>query len=262
MAKTTKSKEKHIKHSASHAGRTAKTSTYSKTKNTSTKDNLPHAHKIVAMRKSKVSSNSGKRKAATSSTLARKAKSAGKGLVMNVRKKINKSVVIKSAKKTQVSKRCNNSKPKNALKIVAAKSTGVALGVRRRTAGVSNEFMKILKAEIAAAFDVCLAAMEHTVNLMESRLATVLGEMSNLVTGAKPKFKCGKLESIVSDDGKETTNFSYGSDGLVTSRTYRDGKLKFEIVHGKLGNPLCGKMFGPSGEVVKEFSYSPDGQVK
>ena len=122
--------------------------------------------------------------------------------------------------------------------------------------------LNALKTEISMAFDVCLSAMEQAANLMESRLVTVLGEMSNLVTGAKPDFKDGKLKSVVSDDGNERTDFSYGNDGLVTSRTYRSGKLKFEIVHGKLGNPISGKMFDPSGKVVKEFSYGPDGQVK
>ena len=127
---------------------------------------------------------------------------------------------------------------------------------------VRSELKNALKTEISAAFDVCLSAMEQAANLMESRLVTVLGEMSNLVTGAKPDFKDGKLKSVFSDDGNERTDFSYGNDGLVTSRTYRSGKLKFEIVHGKLGNPISGKMFDPSGKVVKEFSYGPDGQVK
>jgi hypothetical protein len=134
--------------------------------------------------------------------------------------------------------------------------------VEKHLTQIRNEFKKILKVEVAAAFDVCLAAMENATNIMESRLATVLGEMSTLVTGAKPDFKDGKLKSIVSDDGNERTDFSYANDGLVTSRTYRDGKLKFEIVHGKLGSPISGKMFDPSGKVVKEFSYGPDGQVK
>ena len=135
-------------------------------------------------------------------------------------------------------------------------------GLEKDIAKVRNEFKTILKSEISAAFEVCLSAMEQAANLMESRLVTVLGEMSNLVTGAKPDFKDGKLKSVVSDDGNERTDFSYGNDGLVTSRTYRGGKLKFEIVHGKLGNPISGKMFDPSGKVVKEFSYGPDGQVK
>lgn len=146
--------------------------------------------------------------------------------------------------------------------VSADKSKKTAVSVDAKIAGVRNEFRTMLKAEIAAAFDVCLSAMEQAANLMESRLVTVLGEMSNLVTGAKPDFKDGKLRSVVSDDGAERTDFSYGDDELVTSRTYRDGKLKFEIVHGKLGNPISGKMFDSSGKIVKEFSYGPDGQVK
>lgn len=134
--------------------------------------------------------------------------------------------------------------------------------VEKKIVEVRNEFKKALKAEITSAFDVCLSAMEQAANLMESRLVTVLGEMSNLVTGAKPDFKDGKLKSVVSENGVERTDFSYGNDGLVTSRTYRNGTLKFEIVHGKLGNPVSGKMFDSSGKIVKEFSYGPDGQVK
>ena len=143
-----------------------------------------------------------------------------------------------------------------------AKPTDWATVVAEEIADVRKEFKKALKAEVAAAFDICLSAMEQSANLMESRLVTVLGEMSNLVTGAKPNFKDGKLKTVISEDGKERTDFSYGRNGLVTSRTYRDGKLRFEIVHSRFGNPLTGKMFGPSGDVVKEFSYGPDGQVK
>lgn len=152
--------------------------------------------------------------------------------------------------------------PKTVAKAGVSRSADWMELVEKKIAGARNEFRTMLKTEISAAFDVCLSAMEQAANLMESRLVTVLGEMSNLVTGAKPDFKDGKLKSVVSDDGNERTDFSYGNDGLVTSRTYRSGKLKFEIVHGKLGNPISGKMFDPSGKVVKEFSYGPDGQVK
>ena len=151
---------------------------------------------------------------------------------------------------------------KGAVKSVSNNIAERVTSIEKGLAQIRTEFKKALKEEISAAFDVCLSAMEQAANLMESRLVTVLGEMSNLVTGAKPDFKDGKLKSVVSDDGAERTDFSYGNDGLVTSHTYRSGKLKFEIVHGKLGNPISGKMFDSSGKVVKEFSYGPDGQVK
>lgn len=168
---------------------------------------------------------------------------------------------------TRAATKLNHGKKAMAVPKAVAKSVGskpasrIAL-VEKKIAGIRNEFKKALKTEVSAAFDVCLAAMENAANLMEARLVTVLGEMSNLVSGAKPDFKDGKLKSVVSEDGKERTDFSYGNNGLVTSRTYRDGKLKFEIIHGKLGNPLSGRMFDSSGNVAKEFSYGPDGQVK
>ena len=149
-----------------------------------------------------------------------------------------------------------------AVKTVSNNIAERVTSIEKGLAQIRTEFKKALKEETSAAFDVCLSAMEQAANLMESRLVSVLGEMTNLVTGAKPDFKDGKLKSVVSDDGNERTDFLYGNDGLVTSRTYRGGKLKFEIVHGKLGNPISGKMFDSSGKVVKEFSYGPDGQVK
>ena len=134
--------------------------------------------------------------------------------------------------------------------------------VGRDIAALKSEFSKELRLEVGRAFDMCLAAVEHASNLMESRMASVLGEVSNLVTGAKPKFTKGKLTSVQSDDGHEHTDYVYAKGGLVTSKTYRDGKLKFEIVHNEYGVPVNGKMFDVNGKVVREFKYGPDGQVK
>lgn len=125
---------------------------------------------------------------------------------------------------------------------------------------------KGLKAEVLAAvnesFKLCLASIEQASNLMESRLASVLGEISNLVSGAKPTFASGKLKSVVSPDGTERTDYTYEKNGTVTSRTYRGGKLKFEIVHNKFGVPLSGKMLDENGKCVRQFKYGPDGQVR
>lgn len=213
--------------------------------------------KAAIIQNSKLKVKARNRKVLANAVPVKKVDAVASGLAV---KKSNKSVVARTAKQFKVLKGRNATAHKVISRIT--KPCKQESDVEMRIAGIRDEFKRTLKAEIAAAFDVCLAAIEQAVNLMESRLATVLGEMSNLVTGAKPKFKSGKLESVVSEDGKETTNFSYERDGLVISRTYRDGKLRFEIVHGKLGNPLRGKMFGPSGNVVKEFSYGPDGQVK
>lgn len=216
---------------------------------------------VAARQKPKPRGNSHGRRVASSAASVRKSKVATTSRNKQERTK-SKVAAVKAVNSSGAARGQRISTSKTTSRIDIAKSAGRASDVEKKIINIRKEFKKTLKAEIAAAFDVCLAAMEQTVNLMESRLATVLGEMSNLVTGAKPKFNGGKLESIISEDGKETTSFSYGSDGLVTSRTCRDGKLKFEIVHGKLGNPLRGKMFGPSGDMVKEFSYGPDGQVK
>ena len=125
---------------------------------------------------------------------------------------------------------------------------------------------KGLKAEVLAAvnesFKLCLASIEQASNLMESRLASVLGEISNLVSGAKPTFASGKLKSVVSPDGTERTDYTYEKNGTVTSRTYRGGKLKFEIVHNKFGVPLLGMMLDENGKCVRQFKYGPDGQVR
>lgn len=134
--------------------------------------------------------------------------------------------------------------------------------VSRDIAALKSEFSRELRLEVGRAFDMCLAAVEHASNLMESRMTSVLGEISNLVTGAKPKFTKGKLTSVESDDGHEHTDYVYARGGLVTSKTYRDGKLKFEIVHNEYGVPVNGKMFDANGKVVREFKYGPDGQVK
>lgn len=188
----------------------------------------------------------------------------GKARIAPSKKKTKavKANAVKAKPRTKAPGKKETAASKAVAKTGIAKPENWMAAAEKKIAAIRSEFKKSLKTEVAAAFDVCLAAMENAANLMESRLVTVLGEMSNLVSGAKPDFRNGKLKSVVSEDGKETTDFSYGNDGLVTSRTYRDGKLKFEIVHGKLGNPLSGKMFDSSGNVVKEFSYGPDGQVK
>lgn len=50
-------------------------------------------------------------------------------------------------------------------------------------------------------------------------------------------------------------------DGSAVSRTYRDGKLVFEVVLSKFGAPQSGKMFGDHRKVLKKFTYGLDGQV-
>lgn len=164
----------------------------------------------------------------------------------------------KPAKKPDVRQTANKAKPD-----VPAKTAKAA---RKTVRKVASRKPKGLKAEILAAvneaFKLCLASIEQASNLMESRLASVLGEISNLVSGAKPTFASGKLKSVVSPDGTERTDYTYEENGTVTSRTYRNGKLKFEIVHNKFGVPLSGKMLDENGNCVREFEYGPDGQVK
>lgn len=212
-------------------------------------------------------------------------------------KAVSDKAVAKPLKKVKSAKTLKKEDPEKPLKVVASKSaTGVgktkcrvvsakasgqedtskapsaqkpAQGVAewmdavgRDIAALKSEFSKELRLEVGRAFDMCLAAVEHASNLMESRMASVLGEVANLVTGAKPKFAKGKLTSVESDDGHEHTDYVYAKGGLVTSKTYRDGKLKFEIVHNEYGVPVNGKMFDANGKVVREFKYGPDGQVK
>lgn len=169
-----------------------------------------------------------------------------------------RSMITKSLSRVQ--------KPKNVKKVLprtlVENSADLGAAIKKLEVSLRNEFKEKMHVEIEMAFQTCLAAMEQAANLMESRLTTVLGEMRNLVAGAKPEFKNGKLRSVVSEDGKERTDYTYGNDEKIISRTYREGRLKFEIVHTRFGNPISGRMFGSSGEVVREFSYGPDGQVK
>ena len=164
--------------------------------------------------------------------------------------KTERKAKVKPAKAKPMARR----KPKAKLDVKAK----VSKRVQTRVTSRKND----LHEEINAAFRLCMASIEQASNLMESRLASVLGEISNLVSGAKPTFAAGKLKSVVSPDGVEKTDYSYAKNGTVTSRTYRNGKLKFEIIHNKFGVPLSGKMLDESGNCIREFQYGPDGQVK
>ena len=123
-------------------------------------------------------------------------------------------------------------------------------------------FQAEVEDRIARAFDMCVATVEQAVNIMEARLSSVLGQMDNLVSGAKPKFSNGRLSTVVSKDGTERTEYTYNDDGTVVSRVSRNGVLKYRIVHDSFGRPQSGKMYNAAGQVVKEFNYGPDGQVK
>lgn len=163
-----------------------------------------------------------------------------------VKKGAKKSVAPKSAPKPKVA-------PKKPTKN-APKLSPLEIAMQ----GLRLEF----KQEIDRSFAVCMAAIEQSSNLMESRLVSVLGEMRNLVSGATSSFQNGKLKSVVSADGEERTDYAYQKDGTIVSRTYRGDKLRFEIVHNKFGNPISGKMFGKDGKKVeKAFSYNGNGEV-
>ncbi len=121
---------------------------------------------------------------------------------------------------------------------------------------------ELISEEVRAAFEICLSAVQQATHLMESRFASALNEMDVLLSRAKPTFDEGRLTTVVSVDGTERTEYKYDADGMVTSRTCRDGTLKFEIVHDSFGTPVSGKMYNGEGQVVKTFEYGPDGQVK
>jgi len=59
----------------------------------------------------------------------------------------------------------------------------------------------------------------------------------------------------------QRTEYNHLKNGNAVCRTYRDGKLVFEVELSKYGSPQSGKMFGEHRKVLKRFTYGHDGQV-
>ena len=77
----------------------------------------------------------------------------------------------------------------------------------------------------------------------------------------KKHFTPGRVEQIVDETAKSTTEFTHQDNGTVISKTFVDGTLRYEITHSSFGNPLNGKSYDHEGQLVEQYEYNELGQV-
>ena len=114
--------------------------------------------------------------------------------------------------------------------------------------------------DIRNLFELRLAGLLSTLQLLESELK----EVQKADNPAKKTDRTSSEESgkIIHSPNGDKIHFYKQSDGRTISKTYRDEKLCFEIVHSEWGVPEKGIMYSDAGEVLKTFEYDSNGQVK
>ena len=102
---------------------------------------------------------------------------------------------------------------------------------------------------------VLAAGFRAMFGILAGRLAVLSGKDGDRI----PKWfdydsDLGKALSIEDEASSEHIEFTYGKDGVV-SRTYRNGKLMCEVVHGEFGGVREGTMFDDDGQPLRRFVY-------
>jgi len=127
-----------------------------------------------------------------------------------------------------------------------------------------DEGQRVRMENIQADFEARLNGIQSSIQLLSLNInATAAKETAEQVKKSQKQTAGSesRKSAFVPLNG-EKTDFETLPDGKTVSRTYRNGKLIFEILLGRYGVPERGKMFSESGDLLREFKYGPDGQVK
>ena len=127
-----------------------------------------------------------------------------------------------------------------------------------------DEGQRVRMENIQADFEARLNGIQSSIQLLSLNInATAVSETAEQVKKSQKQTSGSesRKSAFVPRNG-EKTDFETLPDGKTVSRTYRNGKLVFEILLGRYGVPEKGKMFSESGDLRREFEYGPDGQVK
>jgi len=124
----------------------------------------------------------------------------------------------------------------------------------------TEEFKSLLELRLAGLL-AALQLLETNLqkNNSSTQVKTEKAVPDNVSSNSLGKEK--KKQNIYAPNGDEI-RFTKQTDGKTISKTYRKGKLCFEILHSPWGVPEKGTMYAEDGKVLKVFEYDSDGQVK
>ncbi len=77
----------------------------------------------------------------------------------------------------------------------------------------------------------------------------------------KKYFIPGKIEKVINNKDNSETIFESKDNGEVLSKTFVNGRLKYEIIHTVYGNPISGTTYNEDGNIREEYTYDKLGQV-
>ena len=128
----------------------------------------------------------------------------------------------------------------------------------------TEEFKSLLELRLAG----LLAALQLLeTNLQKNNSSTQVKTEKAVVSSLPDNVSSNSLgkdkkkQNIYAPNGDEI-RFTKQTDGKTISKTYRKGKLCFEILHSPWGVPEKGTMYAEDGKVLKYFEYDSNGQVK